>query len=108
MSNQIDRRERLAWPGPLTVRTVLDARRAVLAAFEGCDCVDFELSADADIDLAALQFLHSVRLEAARTAKTFRLIASAGGRLQQVLQEAGFGSVMNADDRTFWSYQGAA
>lgn len=106
MAEQAETRERLSWPGPLTVRTVTQARELVLAAFESCDSVEFELAPDADVDICALQFLHSARLEAKRTAKDFRLASPATGRLKQTLEVAGAIAPMSGADRAFWFEQG--
>lgn len=77
---------------PLTIYTAADWKGRLLAALEGCDALELDVSAVAEIDGAGLQLLIMSKHEAARQGKTLRIVKHSAAVLDalDLCQLAGF------------------
>jgi ABC-type transporter Mla MlaB component len=94
--------ERIALSGLLTVGTVSAGKAALLAASERSDVTVIEIAETSPIDVSGVQLIDAARHHATQLKKRVKLAAPATGRILELLQTAGFLDKTDADSRAFW------
>lgn len=94
--------EKTALSGLLTVGTVSAGKAALLAAAERSDVAVIEIADTSPVDVSGIQLIDAARHYATHLGKSITLAAPASGKLLDLLQAAGFLEKADAETRTFW------
>lgn len=93
--------------GLLTIRTVSEAKNAILSSINDSESLDLLISEESDIDIAGIQLIVAARLYAQGASKQLSLAAPISGRALSLMDRAGLLAEMSAENRRFWLHEGA-
>ena len=92
--------------GPLNVRSIQPAHRALKEGLEASQSLVVELPETTDADASFVQLMESARIYAEQKGKTLKLLQPAGDFLRDVLTRAGFTDSLTPERARFWFHQG--
>jgi ABC-type transporter Mla MlaB component len=104
---ETNRNSTLDLSGLLTIRTIGEAKKAILESLGENQALMIAISSDADIDIAGIQVILSAQIYAQGASKHLSLAAPLSGRALSTLERAGMLAAMTAENRRFWLHEGA-
>lgn len=102
-----NRNSMLDLSGLLTIRTISNAKDALIKSIDDSEALDLVISEESDVDIAGIQLIVAARLYAQGASKQLSLAAPISGRALSLMDRAGLFAEMSAENRRFWLHEGA-
>ncbi|MBS0252995.1 MAG: hypothetical protein JSR78_18205 [Proteobacteria bacterium] len=101
-----NRKPTLDLSGLLTIRTISNAKDAIIKSIDESEALDLVISDESDVDITGIQLIIAAQLYAQGASKRLSLAAPISGRALNLMDRAGLFAEMSVENRQFWLHEG--